>query len=325
MKKILVTGGSGFIGSHVIDHFINKYPDYEIFNLDAMTYAADAKNNEQVKGNPRYHFIKADITSKPFLEELFKKHGFTHIIHLAAESHVDNSIKNPNIFAETNVIGTLNLLALALEYKVQLFHHVSTDEVYGSLSLSDPGFTETTPYDPKSPYSASKASSDHFVRAYEHTFGLPCVITNCSNNYGARQHGEKLIPTVIKKAVDMKPIPVYGQGINVRDWLYVGDHADAIDHVFHNALTGNSYNIGGGKEMSNLEIVKLISQKIDEKLGRYPGTTENMIEFVSDRPGHDLRYSIDSTKIETELNWKAQHSFNEALDLTIDWYLEQYK
>lgn len=324
MKKVLITGGSGFIGSHVIDLFVKKYPEYHIFNLDAITYAADLKNNLESEGKDNYTFIRADITNKTFLNSLFEKHGFTHIIHLAAESHVDNSIKNPSIFAETNILGTLNLLSLAIEHKVQLFHHVSTDEVYGSLTFDDPGFTENTPYDPRSPYSASKAASDHFVRAYGHTFGLPYVITNCSNNYGPRQHDEKLIPTVIRKALEMKPIPVYGKGINVRDWLYVGDHADAIDTVFHQALTENSYNVGGGKEMTNLEIVNLIARKIDEKLGRYPGTTSKMIEFVTDRPGHDLRYSIDSSKIEKDLNWNPSHTFDTALDLTVDWYIDKY-
>lgn len=325
-KNILITGGAGFIGSHVVRLFVQKYPDYKIVNLDALTYAGNLENLREVENAPNYVFEKADIQDAEILEEIFKKHGISDVIHLAAESHVDRSISDPLAFVKTNVFGTVNLLnvaknAWAGELDKHLFYHVSTDEVYGSLD--DGGFfLETTPYDPQSPYSASKASSDHFVRAYANTYKMKTVVSNCSNNYGPNHFPEKLIPLCIHNIKNMKPLPVYGKGENVRDWLFVKDHARAIDTVFHKGKAGETYNIGGFNEWKNIDIVRLLCQKMDEKLGRAPGTSEQLITFVQDRAGHDLRYAIDATKIQKELGWEPSLQFEEGIEITIDWYLK---
>ena len=325
MKKILITGGAGFIGSHVIRRFVKNYPTYSIYNLDALTYAGNLENIADIDQLPNYTFIKGDITDADFITTLFANEQFDGVIHLAAESHVDRSITDPLAFVKTNVIGTMNLLNAAREswkndFSGKRFYHVSTDEVYGALGETGL-FTEQTPYDPNSPYSASKAASDHFVRAYGETYGLPYVITNCSNNYGPNHFPEKLIPLFINNIINNKPLPVYGDGKYTRDWLYVIDHAVAIDLVFHQGKNHETYNIGGFNEWQNIDLVKLLCQKMDEKLGRSAGTSEQLITYVKDRPGHDLRYAIDATKINKELGWKPSVTFEEGLALTIDWYL----
>ena len=327
MKKIIITGGAGFIGSHVVRLFVNKYPDYQIHNLDALTYAGNLENLADVESKPNYHFTKTDITDAAAVQQVFADVQPDAVIHLAAESHVDRSIKDPMAFIYTNVVGTVNLLNAAKElWKAaegktdHRFYHVSTDEVYGSL---DHGgfFVEDTSYDPKSPYSASKASSDHFVRAYHNTYGLPVVVSNCSNNYGPYHFPEKLIPLCIHNIKHNKPLPVYGKGENVRDWLYVEDHARAIDTIFHQGKIGDTYNIGGFNEWKNIDIVRLLCQVMDRKLNREPGTSEQLITFVKDRAGHDLRYAIDATKLSNELGWKPSLQFEEGIEKTIDWYL----
>lgn len=324
-KSILITGGAGFIGSHVVQLFVEKYPEYKIVNLDALTYAGNLENLKSVQDAPNYFFEKADIQDADILDLLFAKHKITDVIHLAAESHVDRSISDPMAFVKTNVFGTVNLLnsakaAWAGELDQHLFYHVSTDEVYGSLH--DGGFfLETTAYDPQSPYSASKAASDHFVRAYANTYKMRTVVSNCSNNYGPNHFPEKLIPLCINNIKNSKPLPVYGKGENVRDWLFVKDHARAIDMVFHKGKSGETYNIGGFNEWKNIDIVKLLCKKMDEKLGRESGTSEKLITYVTDRAGHDLRYAIDATKIQKELGWEPSLQFDEGIEITIDWYL----
>lgn len=326
MKKILITGGAGFIGSHVIRLFVNNYPDYKIYNLDKLTYAGNLENLKDVEGKPNYTFIKADIVNEGQILSLFEEYNFDSVIHLAAESHVDRSISNPLEFVKTNVLGTVNLLNAARaiwkdDYSNKLFYHVSTDEVYGSLG--DEGlFTEQTNYDPHSPYSASKASSDHFVRAYSDTYKMPVVISNCSNNYGSFQFPEKLIPLFINNIKNNKPLPVYGEGINVRDWLWVEDHAIAIDVVFHSGKNGETFNIGGHNEWKNIDLIRVMCKIMDRKLGRKDGESEKLITFVKDRAGHDLRYAIDSSKLKNELNWEPSLQFEEGLEKTIDWYLD---
>jgi dTDP-glucose 4,6-dehydratase len=325
MKKILITGGAGFIGSHVVRRFVNRYPDYHIYNLDALTYAGNLENLRDIEKRGNYSFIKADISKEDEIMPLFAAHGFDGVIHLAAESHVDRSISNPTQFIYTNIIGTVNLLnAARAVWKDDLagkrFYHISTDEVYGSLG--DEGyFVETTPYDPKSPYSASKASSDHLVRAYNHTFGLPAVISNCSNNYGPNQFPEKLIPLFIFNIKNNKPLPVYGKGANVRDWLYVEDHAAAIDLIFHQGEDGETYNIGGNNEWKNIDLIRVLCGIMDRKLKREAGTSEKLITYVKDRAGHDLRYAIDSSKLHRELGWNPSMTFEQGLEKTVDWYL----
>ena len=326
MKKILITGGAGFIGSHVIRLFVNKYLDCQVFNLDKLTYAGNLENLSDVENESNYTFIKGDIVDGEFINQLFEKHQFDSVIHLAAESHVDRSITNPMEFIYTNVVGTVNLLNAAKnlwkdDFSGKLFYHVSTDEVYGSL---DNGgfFLETTPYDPQSPYSASKASCDHFVRAYQNTFSLPIVVTNCSNNYGPNQFPEKLIPLFINNILNKKPLPVYGKGENVRDWLYVVDHAHAIDVIFHKGKIGETYNIGGFNEWKNLDLIKVLCKTVDEKTGNPEGTSEKLISYVKDRAGHDLRYAIDASKIMNELDWEPSLQFEEGIGKTVDWYLE---
>ena len=325
MKKLLITGGAGFIGSHVVRLFVNKYPDYQICNVDLLTYAGNLENLADVENQPNYRFIRANITDPQAMQQVFQEVRPDAVIHLAAESHVDRSIKDPMAFIYTNVVGTVNLLNAARELwqdkrDDHLFYHVSTDEVYGSL---DHGgfFVEDTSYDPKSPYSASKASSDHFVRAYHNTYGLPVVVSNCSNNYGPNHFPEKLIPLCIHNIKNNKPLPVYGKGENVRDWLYVEDHARAIDVIFHRGTVGDTYNIGGFNEWKNIDIVRLLCQTMDRKLGRDPGTSEQLITFVKDRAGHDLRYAIDASKLTNELGWKPSLQFEEGIEKTIDWYL----
>ncbi|MEP2024807.1 MAG: dTDP-glucose 4,6-dehydratase [Reichenbachiella sp.] len=325
-RKILITGGAGFIGSHVVKYFVRQYPNYEIVNLDKLTYAGNPNNLSEIKGAKNYSFVKGDICSQDLIQKLFKKHQFDSVIHLAAESHVDRSIEDPLAFVHTNIIGTVNLLNVCREYWAddfsnRLFYHISTDEVYGSL---DDGafFYETTAYDPQSPYSASKASSDHFVRAYSNTYKLPIVISNCSNNYGPNQFPEKLIPLCIQNIIDKKPLPVYGKGENIRDWLFVHDHVTAIDVVFHKGIAGETYNIGGFNEWKNIDLVRLLCQIMDKKLDRKSGSCESLITFVTDRAGHDHRYAIDSTKISKELHWKPSLQFEEGLEKTVDWYLE---
>lgn len=326
MKNILITGGAGFIGSHLVRLFVNKYPNYQIFNLDALTYAGNLENLTDVQEKPNYTFIKGDIKEADFLFKIFQKHQFDAVIHLAAESHVDRSIVNPNAFIETNVMGTANLLNAFKNlwqgnYEGKLFYHVSTDEVYGALG-KEGLFTETTPYDPQSPYSASKAASDHLVRAYGNTYGIPFNISNCSNNYGPNQFPEKLIPLFIHNIQTGKNLPVYGDGQYTRDWLHVTDHAKAIDTVFHKGKRGETYNIGGLNEWTNLNLIKLLCKIMDEKSGKTEGTAVQLITYVKDRAGHDRRYAIDNTKIQTELGWKPEMTFEEGLNNTIDWYLE---
>ncbi len=324
-KKILITGGAGFIGSHVIRLFVKKYSDYEIYNLDNLTYAGNLKNISDIENASNYHFLKIDLVDAIALNAIFDEHKFDSVIHLAAESHVDRSITNPLDFVMTNVVGTVNLLNAAKNcwkgnFENKLFYHVSTDEVYGSLH--DGGFfLETTPYDPQSPYSASKASSDHFVRAYHNTYKIPIVISNCSNNYGPNQFPEKLIPLFINNIRNNKPLPVYGKGENVRDWLYVIDHARAIDDVFHKGKIGETYNIGGFNEWKNIDLIKVICKVMDKKLGREMGESEKLISYVIDRAGHDLRYAIDANKIMNELGWQPSLQFEEGIEKTIDWYL----
>ena len=324
-KNLLITGGAGFIGSHVVRLFVKQYPDYHIVNLDKLTYAGNLLNLSDVDQLSNYTFVKGDITDAAFMAQLFHKYHFDGVIHLAAESHVDRSISNPMEFVITNVIGTVTLLNAAREawkenFENKRFYHVSTDEVYGSLG--DEGFfTEETAYDPRSPYSASKASSDHFVRAYFHTYGLPVVISNCSNNYGPNHFPEKLIPLMINNIINLKPLPVYGKGENVRDWLYVIDHARAIDVIFHKGQNGETYNIGGYNEWKNIDLVMLLCKIMNDKLGRAAGESEKLISYVKDRAGHDLRYAIDSTKLTEELGWKPSLQFEEGLEKTVDWYL----
>lgn len=328
-KNLLITGGAGFIGSHVVQRFVESYPDYQIVNLDALTYAGNLENLKAVENADNYTFVKADITDEDAINKLFEKYQFDSVIHLAAESHVDRSISDPLAFAKTNVLGTMVLLNAFKtlwqdNWKNKLFYHVSTDEVYGALG--DTGFfTEETAYDPNSPYSASKASSDHFVRAYSETYGLPYVISNCSNNYGAYQFPEKLIPLFIHNIIEGKKLPVYGKGENTRDWLFVKDHAIAIDKIFHEGKIRETYNIGGFNEWKNIDLVKLLCKLMDEKLDRAKGNSEKLISYVTDRPGHDLRYAIDAEKINKELNWKPSVTFEEGLAKTIDWYLENEK
>jgi dTDP-glucose 4,6-dehydratase len=323
--NILITGGAGFIGSHVVRLFAEKYPNYHIFNLDLLTYAGNLENLTDIENKPNYSFVKGDITDEIFINSLYKKYKFEKVIHLAAESHVDRSITDPLAFVKTNVIGTMILLnAFKNTWKDnfdnKLFYHVSTDEVYGSLGKTGL-FTETTSYDPNSPYSASKASSDHFVRAYGETYGMPYVISNCSNNYGQNQFPEKLIPLFINNIINSKPLPVYGDGDYTRDWLYVKDHAVAIDLVFHKGKNHETYNIGGFNEWKNIDLVKLLCKQMDVKLNRTEGTSEKLITYVKDRPGHDLRYAIDASKTNKELGWKPSVTFEEGLEKTIDWYL----
>jgi dTDP-glucose 4,6-dehydratase len=326
MKNILITGGAGFIGSHVVRLFLNKYPDYMIYNLDKLTYAGNLENLKDVENKKNYKFVREDICDFERMKELFKEFSITDVIHLAAESHVDRSIKDPFSFAQTNVMGTLSLLQAAKEswngnFSNHLFYHVSTDEVYGSLGKTG-YFTEKTNYDPHSPYSASKASSDHFVRAFADTYGLSIVISNCSNNYGSYQFPEKLIPLFINNIVNNKTLPVYGKGENVRDWLFVNDHAKAIDTIFHKGKIGETYNIGGFNEWKNIDLIKVIINTVDRFLGREKGSSEKLITYVSDRPGHDLRYAIDSSKLKDELGWKPSLQFEEGIEKTVKWYLE---
>lgn len=324
-QTILITGGAGFIGSHVVRLFVTKYPDYHIINLDALTYAGNLENLTDIEQYPNYTFIRADIRDAEAMDSLFARYPITGICHLAAESHVDRSITEPMAFVTTNIIGTVNLLNAARkawkdDFAGKKFYHISTDEVFGSLG-PEGHFRETTPYDPKSPYSASKASSDHLVRAYGHTYGLPVVLTNCSNNYGPNQFPEKLIPLAINNMKNRKPVPVYGKGENVRDWLYVVDHARAIDLVFHEGKPGETYAIGGNNELRNIDLIYILCDIMDRKLQRAPGTSATLITFVKDRAGHDLRYAIDATKIREELGWTPSIQFAEGFEKTIDWYL----
>jgi len=329
MKKLLITGGAGFIGSHVVRLFTNTYPNYNIFNLDALTYAGNLENIKDISNASNYTFLKGDIKDEDYIYAIFEKYKFDAVIHLAAESHVDRSITNPNAFIETNVLGTANLLNAFRDlwkdqFEGKLFYHVSTDEVYGSLGKTGL-FTETTPYDPQSPYAASKAASDHFVRAYGNTYGLPFVISNCSNNYGANQFPEKLIPLFIHNIKNNKSLPVYGDGNYTRDWLFVSDHAKAIDLIFHKGKTNETYNIGGFNEWTNLNLIHLLCEQMDEKLSRPKGTAAKLITYVKDRAGHDKRYAIDASKLNKELGWKPSVTFEEGLSKTIDWYLDNEK
>lgn len=326
MKKILITGGAGFIGSHVIRLFVNKYPDYHIFNLDKLTYAGNLENLKDIEDKPNYTFVRGDIVDEKFIQNLFNQHHFDGVIHLAAESHVDRSISNPTEFIYTNIVGTVNLLNSARAiwgdiFSNKRFYHISTDEVYGSLGETG-FFLETTPYDPHSPYSASKASSDHLVRAYHDTFGLPTVISNCSNNYGPFQFPEKLLPLFIHNIRNNKPLPVYGKGLNIRDWLFVEDHARAIDLIYHDGKIGDTYNIGGNNEWKNIDLIHKLCEIMDSKLDREPGTSAKLITYVKDRAGHDLRYAIDSSKLQKELGWEPSLVFEEGLAKTVDWYLK---
>lgn len=325
MKKLLITGGAGFIGSHVVRRFVNTYPDYKIINLDKLTYAGNLANLKDIEEKQNYEFVKGDIVDAVFIDQLFADYSFDAVIHLAAESHVDRSISNPVEFVMTNVVGTVNLLNAARkhwagDYSNKRFYHVSTDEVYGALGETGM-FTEETSYDPHSPYSASKASSDHFVRAYQDTYGLNTVISNCSNNYGSYHFPEKLIPLAINNIKNNKSVPIYGKGENVRDWLWVEDHARAIDLIFHKAESGTTYNIGGHNEWKNIDLIHLLCQIMDRKLGREKGTSEKLLTFVTDRAGHDLRYAIDSSKLQKDLGWKPSLQFEEGLEKTVDWYL----
>ena len=329
MRKILITGGAGFIGSHVVRSFVKQYSDYQIYNLDLLTYAGNLANLIDIEGFSNYHFIKGDIADELFITKLFQEHQFDAVIHLAAESHVDRSILDPLSFVKTNVIGTVNLLQAfknlwLLDWRGKLFYHISTDEVYGSLGEQGL-FTESTPYDPNSPYSASKASSDHFVRAYGETYGMPYVISNCSNNYGPFQFPEKLIPLCIQNSIDKKPLPIYGDGKYTRDWLHVEDHVRAIDLIFHKGSLYNTYNIGGLNEWKNIDLIRELCKQMDLVLAREKGSSEKLIQFVKDRPGHDVRYAIDATKVTEELNWKPLYSFEEGLKETISWYVENKK
>lgn len=326
-KSILITGGAGFIGSHIVRLFVRKYPDTNIINLDSLTYAGNLENLKDIEGAPNYAFVKGDILDHEFMEKLFGDFNIGGVIHLAAESHVDRSITDPFAFARTNIMGTLTLLETARrawngDFEGRLFYHISTDEVYGSLPLSGGTFSEQTRYDPHSPYSASKASSDHFVRAYHDTYGLPVVVSNCSNNYGPYQFPEKLIPLIINNIKHNRPLPVYGKGENVRDWLYVEDHARAIDLIFHAGKPGETYNIGGGNEWRNIDIVRLLVKIVDKELGRQEGDSDKLITFVTDRAGHDLRYAIDPTKLRQELGWQPETTFEEGIGRTVKWYLE---
>jgi dTDP-glucose 4,6-dehydratase len=326
MRNILVTGGAGFIGSHLVRLLVNKYPNYHIINMDVLTYAGNLENLKDIEYKENYTFVKCDICDVEKVNQVFKKHQIDSVIHLAAESHVDRSINDPFSFAQTNVMGTLNLLQAAKEswngnFTNHLFYHVSTDEVYGSLG-EEGFFTEETAYDPHSPYSASKASSDHFVRAFADTYGLPTVISNCSNNYGSYQFPEKLIPLFINNIVNNKPLPVYGKGENVRDWLFVDDHARAIDIIFHKGKLGETYNIGGFNEWKNIELIKVMIKTVDRLLGREEGTSDKLITYVTDRAGHDLRYAIDSSKLKDELGWEPSLQFEEGIEKTVAWYLE---
>ncbi len=328
-KTILITGGAGFIGSHVVRRFVNRYPDHIIVNADKLTYAGNLENLTDIETRENYFFEKVDIVDKKAVTNLFRKYNFDGVIHLAAESHVDRSITSPDEFVFTNIVGTVNLLNAAMNswknaIDGKLFYHISTDEVYGSLG-KEGMFTETTAYDPKSPYSASKASSDHMVRAYGHTFGLPFIISNCSNNYGPNQFPEKLIPLAINNIKNNNPVPVYGKGENIRDWLYVEDHASAIDLIFHNGKPGETYNIGGNNEWKNIDLIKLLCKIMDKKLKRTEGTSQLLITYVKDRPGHDLRYSIDSSKLKRELGWSPLPDFESGLEKTVDWYLSNTK
>jgi dTDP-glucose 4,6-dehydratase len=328
-RTVLITGGAGFIGSHVVRRFVRRYPEYLIVNADKLTYAGNLENLTDIENEINYKFEKLDIVEKQPVLDLFRKYTFDGIVHLAAESHVDRSITGPDEFVLTNIVGTVNLLNAALNiwnnaFEGKLFYHISTDEVYGSLG-KEGLFSENSAYDPRSPYSASKASSDHMVRAYNHTFGLPAVISNCSNNYGPNQFPEKLIPLVINNIKNSKPIPVYGKGENIRDWLYVEDHASAIDLIFHHGKIGETYNIGGNNEWKNLDLVLLLCRIMDMKLNRPRGTSEKLITYVKDRPGHDLRYAIDSSKLQKELGWSPIPEFAHGLEKTVEWYLSNNK
>ncbi len=326
-NNILITGGAGFIGSHMVRHWVKKYPSWNVVNLDKLTYAGNLENLKDIQNADNYQFIKGDIADSQLIFNLFRQHCFDAVIHLAAESHVDRSIMNPNAFIETNVVGTTNLLNAALESwnlaekEKHLFFHVSTDEVFGSLG-PEGYFDEETPYNPRSPYSASKASSDHMVRAYFHTFGLPVKVSNCSNNYGPYQFPEKLIPLMINNIKNREKLPVYGEGKNIRDWLFVTDHVTAIDAIFHHGKVGDTYTVGGSAELTNIELVRLLCRIMDDKLGREKGVSEQLITFVKDRAGHDQRYAIDPSKIQDQLGWEPSVTFEEGLSRTVDWYLE---